>query len=614
LTVLRQETVLQNATVGTRRLLGRLHSDLHRRITRTIPSLGRRGAERAAAARVRLAAGCALLVALLLRVATATRRGSGTALTWLAVGLRLQAGALYRLVAAFARFTAAVAGRLAVALGRLAVAFAGFAAVALRRLAVALGRLAVAFAHVSASALRALLATLSIAAAACVGRATAARVRLATAFRNRSGAAVHPDRSPGAVLLVARRFLIRARRAGPGSIRAQLTPTLVRDRLLPIGVASLVLAASVLSAASGTNATGGTGNTQAGGDAPRIAIGGDNGGVGGPEQGLGASGSGGTDQGIVGGGADATSAVGGSLYQPDPSLDPQQGPFLDDGTLLMPVAVDTTVADGSSKLTSYKVRSGDTLTGIAHRFGVTMMSVWWANGLSSKDELHVGQTLLIPPVSGLVVTVASGDTLDSISARTDATPDEILSYNDLSDPNLVIGQKLIIPGALGKAIPTPKPQPVAAAAGGGGGGSSRGSSGGATLHPPASTYGGGNFNWPVPGGYISQYFHYGHPALDIAAPYGSRIEAAAGGTVVFAGWKDDMGGYQVWVSHGSGLYTAYYHMSAITVGVGEQVSRGEQIGRVGTSGYATGPHCHFEVWRGYPWEGSSYRVNPLGYL
>ena len=92
------------------------------------------------------------------------------------------------------------------------------------------------------------------------------------------------------------------------------------------------------------------------------------------------------------------------------------------------------------------------------------------------------------------------------------------------------------------------------------------------------------------------------------------ISIAALLLVVAGCWKDDMGGYQVWLSHGSGLYTAYYHMSAITVNIGEHVGRGSQIGRVGQSGVATGPHCHFEVWHGYPWQGSSYRSNPLAYL
>jgi murein DD-endopeptidase MepM/ murein hydrolase activator NlpD len=205
-----------------------------------------------------------------------------------------------------------------------------------------------------------------------------------------------------------------------------------------------------------------------------------------------------------------------------------------------------------------------------------------------------------------VVTVAPGDTLESLAKKYSATGDEILSYNGLTESTLVIGQKLIIPDGIGKAIPTPKPTKAPTVSSGGGGGGS--------IHPPSGTYGGGAFAWPVPGGYISQYFHYGHPALDIAAPYGTRILAAAAGTVIFAGWKDDMGGYQVWLSHGSGLYTAYYHMSAITVNVGQHVGRAQQVGRVGQSGYATGPHCHFEVWRGYPWQGSSYRVNPLAYL
>ena len=89
--------------------------------------------------------------------------------------------------------------------------------------------------------------------------------------------------------------------------------------------------------------------------------------------------------------------------------------------------------------------------------------------------------------------------------------------------------------------------------------------------------------------------------------------AAASGTVIFAGWKNNGGGYQVWIAHGSNLYTTYNHMSAITVGRGQSVSRGQQVGRVGMTGNATGPHLHFEVWRGPVWDGG-VRVNPLIYL
>jgi murein DD-endopeptidase MepM/ murein hydrolase activator NlpD len=83
--------------------------------------------------------------------------------------------------------------------------------------------------------------------------------------------------------------------------------------------------------------------------------------------------------------------------------------------------------------------------------------------------------------------------------------------------------------------------------------------------------------------------------------------------VVFAGWKSNGGGYQVWIAHGSGLYTTYSHMSAVTVSAGAGVSAGTQVGRVGQSGRATGPHLHFEVWVGGVWNGGQ-RVNPLKYF
>ncbi len=289
------------------------------------------------------------------------------------------------------------------------------------------------------------------------------------------------------------------------------------------------------------------------------------------------------------------------------SADSSSSAIVEDGTILKPVAVDTTVADGKSLMRTYRVRSGDTLTGIARKFGVSMMTVWWANNLTSKAQLHVGQTLTIPPVSGVVVTVGPSDSLDTLAARYSVEPADIVDANELDDPNLVIGQTLTIPGALGSGIAAPKPAPTKPHTK-----PSSSSGGGGSTKPPAK-YTGGRFAWPVAGGYISQYYHYGHYAIDIAANQGTTVKAAAAGVVTFAGWKSNGGGYQVWISHGSGLYTTYNHMSGITVGRGQHVGRGQQVGRVGMTGNATGPHLHFEVWKGPIWDGGT-RVNPLAYL
>ncbi len=237
-----------------------------------------------------------------------------------------------------------------------------------------------------------------------------------------------------------------------------------------------------------------------------------------------------------------------------------------------------------------------------------MMTVWWANDLASKDALHIGQELSIPPVTGLVVTVTAADTLDSLAAHYNVDSADILTENNLADPNLVVGQVLVIPGAAGKGIPIPKAPKTPS------GGSSGGSIAHGIVRSP-SVYQGGTLLWPVVGGgnYISQYFHYGHYGIDIAADYGSEVRAAGDGTVIFAGWKGNGGGYQVWISHGSNLYTTYNHMSAISVGYGQSVASGQQVGRIGQSGDATGPHLHFEVWRGPVWAGGT-RLNPLGFL
>jgi murein DD-endopeptidase MepM/ murein hydrolase activator NlpD len=113
-----------------------------------------------------------------------------------------------------------------------------------------------------------------------------------------------------------------------------------------------------------------------------------------------------------------------------------------------------------------------------------------------------------------------------------------------------------------------------------------------TTTPPAPTTG---LVWPVPGGSISQYYHAGHLALDIAAPYGSQIVATQGGTVTWAGWRNNGGGYVVSIDHGNGMTNVYNHLAGPWVVSGQYVGAGQGIGAVGCTGICTGPHVHFEI-------------------
>ena len=187
-------------------------------------------------------------------------------------------------------------------------------------------------------------------------------------------------------------------------------------------------------------------------------------------------------------------------------------------------------------------------------------------------------------------------------AGTDGTPELSAHYDIQADP--LRNDPMLSRKAAPTFPPTPAATPV--------------KPGPATPEPPstvgapqvgaASVSRSGRLLWPVPGGVITQYYHAGHLALDIAAPAGRRVNASEGGVVVWAGWRNNGGGYVVQIDHGNGLQTAYNHLGAIWVNVGQQVARGEGVGAVGCTGDCTGPHCHFEVIVG------GVYVNPLRYL
>jgi murein DD-endopeptidase MepM/ murein hydrolase activator NlpD len=110
-------------------------------------------------------------------------------------------------------------------------------------------------------------------------------------------------------------------------------------------------------------------------------------------------------------------------------------------------------------------------------------------------------------------------------------------------------------------------------------------------------------SWPVSGTITSPFGYrqnpFGgapdfHPGLDIAAPMGTTVTAAASGTVISAGWYGGYGNY-ILIDDGGGMATGYGHLSQIFVSNGQQVQKGQAIGAVGSTGRSTGPHLHFEV-------------------
>lgn len=252
-----------------------------------------------------------------------------------------------------------------------------------------------------------------------------------------------------------------------------------------------------------------------------------------------------------------------------------------------------------TEIIEYTVKAGDTIGTIAQYFGISANTVLWENGLTAKSYIKPGNILRILPTSGVTYKVARGDNLASIANKHGVSPDDIMKMNNLANANQVrIGQALIIPGGKriidrGIATQTQQPRSLASIIT-----SPRGSA------APAS---GSRMNWPVQGR-ITQYYSWRHNGLDIAAPIGTPIYAAAGGIVEIAGWNSGGYGYQIVINHGGGKKTRYGHMSKFAVSVGDEVEKGDNIGFVGSTGRSTGPHCHFEVMI------NGARYNPLSYL
>lgn len=190
--------------------------------------------------------------------------------------------------------------------------------------------------------------------------------------------------------------------------------------------------------------------------------------------------------------------------------------------------------------------------------------------------------------SGPTHVVRPGDTLWDIAAWHRIEVAALIRWNPGVDPRrLVDGQRLLVPGG----APMPKAARTA-----------RSLASRSTTTPRIRTSGvirtpsGGEHLWPLTvRGTITTRFSAAHPGIDIAAPRDTPVRAIAAGTVTWAGWKNNGGGYVVVIRHPDGMISTYNHNRGVAVRAGQSVSTGETVAWVGSSGWATGPHLDLRI-------------------
>ena len=226
---------------------------------------------------------------------------------------------------------------------------------------------------------------------------------------------------------------------------------------------------------------------------------------------------------------------------------------------------------------TYTVKAGDSISTISRKFGLSNISTLIAvNDISNVRTLRSGQKLKIPSTDGLVHTVAAGESLNSLSVKYHVSVEEILDANDLDSETISKGMSLFIPGAKLDATSLKKAM------------------GELFVYPITAS-------WRLTSRFGPRKDPFtgvasSHTGIDMACPTGTPIRAAMSGTVVYAGWSNVFGNYVI-INHGNGYQTLYGHMSKIIAKKGQSVDSSTKIGLVGSTGYSTGPHLHFTVYK-----------------
>lgn len=233
-----------------------------------------------------------------------------------------------------------------------------------------------------------------------------------------------------------------------------------------------------------------------------------------------------------------------------------------------------------SEVVEYVVREGDTISTIAKKFGVSLDTILWANNLAAMAKIKSGDRLKVPPITGIVHKVQYGDTVYSLAQRYQISAQAIVDFPFNSFANdetfaLSVGQSLVIPDGIMPKVKPVEPRAIARQ----------------DVKVAAGT---GVFVWPTSGS-ITQRFVWYHRAIDIANGSGPAVVASSGGRIVAANFSRVGYGNHIIIDHGNGYQVLYGHLAKIYVNLGDNVSLGQAIGQMGSTGRSTGVHLHFEI-------------------
>ena len=271
------------------------------------------------------------------------------------------------------------------------------------------------------------------------------------------------------------------------------------------------------------------------------------------------------------------------------------------------------------ELSTYVVQDGDTVFGIAEKFGLKPETILWGNYNTLLDDPHSlkpGQELTILPVNGVYWEWLGGIPFGEWARFYGVNPADIIEYpgnnidpttvGDYENANIRTGTWLIIPEGKRDFVSWSAPLGVTRE----NPASARVLGAGACDPVSGGAVGYGSFVYPTNNRYLSGFDwspQTNHNGLDFAGNTGEAVYASDAGVIVYAGWNDYGYGNMIMIDHGNGFQSLYAHLSALNVGCGQSVGQGEVIGAVGSTGRSSGSHLHFEIMAGV-------KVNPWDYL